>query len=220
MRKFLSYTLALSLCAIFGVLAPGAVVLDRIAVIVGKHAIKASDVERDLRVTEFLNRAPLDLSAKARHQSADRLVDQSIIRDEIASGDYDRATDGDVETMLTQLRLDRDAGSDARLRQDLSKYGLTEDDLKDAMLWQLTVLKFIDERFKPAVLVQEQNVKAYYEGHLAELKKQYPQDNSFTTLAPKIEDLLQGQQVDQQFDAWLDEQRKGQRVDYRQEAFQ
>ncbi len=198
----------------------GAVVLDRIAVIVGKHAIKASDIDRDLRITEFLNRTPLDLSAKPRHQSAERLVDQSIIRDEIANGDYDRATDGDVETMLTQLRRDRDAGSDLRLQQDLAKYGLTEDQLKDAMLWQLTVLKFIDERFKPAVLVQEQNVKAYFDAHQADLKKQYPQDNSLTTLAPKIEDLLQGQQVDQQFDAWLDEQRKEQRVDYHQEAFQ
>jgi hypothetical protein len=213
----------LLICVMFGVLAafaPGAVVIDRIAVIVGKHAIKASDIDRDLRVTEFLNRTPLDLSAKARHQSADRLVDQSIIRDEIAGGDYDRATDGDAETMLAQLRRDRYAGSDARLQQDLAKYGLTEGDLRNALLWQLTVLKFIDERFKPAVLVQEQNVKAYYEVHLAELKKQYPQGNSFTVLAPKIEDLLQGQQVDQQFNAWLDEQRKGQRVDYRQEAFQ
>ena len=198
----------------------GAVVLDRIAVVVGKHAIKASDIDRDLRITAFLNRTPLDMSAKARHESADRLVNQSIIRDEIANGDYDRATDGDVETMLTQLRRDRDAGSDVRLQQDLAKYGLTEDELKDALLWQLTVLRFIDERFKPAVLIQEQNVKAYYEAHLTDLRKQYPQDNSFTTLGPKIEDLLQGQQVDQEFDTWLDEQRKGQRVDYHQEAFQ
>jgi hypothetical protein len=37
-----------------GVLA-GAVVIDRIAVIVGKHAIKSSNIGRDLRVTQFLN---------------------------------------------------------------------------------------------------------------------------------------------------------------------
>ena len=85
----------------------------------------------------------------------------------------------------------------------------------DSVAEDAALLKFIDERFKPAVLVQEQNVKAYYEGHLAELKKQYPADNSLTTLAPKIEDLLQGQQVDQEFDAWLDEQRKEKRVDAR-----
>jgi hypothetical protein len=212
----------LTICVILGFAAPatGTVVIDRIAVVVGKHAIKASDIDRDLRVTEFLNRQPLDLSAKARRQSADRLVNQSIIRDEISNGDYDRATDGDAETMLGQIRRDRDTGSDARLRQDLAKYGLTEDELKSALLWQLTVLKFIDERFRPAVLVQEENVRSYYEAHLPELKKQYPKDNSFTTLAPKIEDLLQGQQVDQQFNAWLDDQRKGQTVDYHEEAFQ
>jgi len=33
-----------------------AVVLDRIAVIVGKHVIKTSDIDVDLRLTAFLNR--------------------------------------------------------------------------------------------------------------------------------------------------------------------
>src|SRR5690242_2766095 len=37
----------------------GAVVIDRMAVIVGQHVIKASDVDRDLRLTEFMNREPL-----------------------------------------------------------------------------------------------------------------------------------------------------------------
>ena len=37
-------------------LAAASVVVDRIAVIVGKDAIKLSDIDRDLRVTEFQNR--------------------------------------------------------------------------------------------------------------------------------------------------------------------
>src|SRR5579863_3089124 len=118
--------------------ASGASVLDRIAVIVGKHAIKTSDIERDLRVTDFLNRAPVDLGLASRRQSAERLIDQEIIRDEIASGDYDRASDADAQKMLTAIRHDRYGDSDARLRLDLAKYGVTEDELRQELLWQMT----------------------------------------------------------------------------------
>lgn len=198
--------------------APGAVVIDRIAVIVGKHAIKASDVERDLRVTDLLNRAPLDLGAEAKHKSAERLIDQSIIRGEIATGDYHRATDADANGMLAQIRRDRYGGSEARLRVDLEKYGVMEDELREALLWQLTVLRFIDERFRPGVMVSDQDVQTYYNQHLAELKKQYPRDSSLTALDPHIRALLQNQEVDKQFDQWLDDSRKGQHIEYREEA--
>lgn len=198
---------------------PGAVVIDRIAVIVGKHAIKLSDIDRDLRLTEFLNHSPLDLSAATKRKSAERLIDQSIIRDEIATGGYDRASDADAATMLAQILHDRYAGSGARLRDALTRYGLTEDDLREELLWQLTVLKFIDERFRPAVLITDRDIRTYYDQHLAELKRQYPRDNSFTSLEPKIRSLLQGQEVNKQFEAWLDESRMSRHIQYLQEAF-
>jgi hypothetical protein len=195
--------------------APGAVVIDRIAVIAGKHAIKASDIERDLRITEFLNHTGLDLSAAARKKSADRLVDQSIIRNEMALGDYHRASDSDVDNMLGQVRHNRYADSEASLRQELTRYGLTEDELKEALLWQLTVLRFIDERFRPAVMVNDEEIRTYHTAHLAELKKQYPRDSSLATLTPAIRTLLQEQEVDQQFEAWLDGARKSEQIAYK-----
>jgi hypothetical protein len=196
-----------------------AVVIDRIAVVVGKHVIKASDIDRDLRVTEFQNRTPLDLSAAAKRKSAERLIDQSLIRDEIATGGYDRATDTEAEAMLGQIRRERYAGSAVRMRQDLARYGLSEQDLRGELLWQLTVLRFIDERFIPAVLVVDQDVQDYYTRHLTQLKREYPRDYSFTALESKIRSVLQGQEVNKQFEAWLAEARKNQRIEYKQEAF-
>ena len=66
---------------------PRAIVLDRIAVVVGKVAIKSSDIERDIRVTAFLNHEPLVFTPDARKKAADRLIDQQIIRQEIATGE-------------------------------------------------------------------------------------------------------------------------------------
>ena len=38
------------------------VLLDRIAVVVDESIIKDSDIERDIRITEFLNREPLAIN--------------------------------------------------------------------------------------------------------------------------------------------------------------
>ena len=196
-----------------------AVVIDRIAVVVGKHAIKASDIDRDLRVTEFQNRTPLDLSAAAKRKSAERLIDQSVIRDEIATGGYDRASNAEAEAMLGQIRRERYDGSAVRMRQELARYSLSEQNLREELLWQLTVLRFIDERFISAVLVADQDIRDYYNQHLTQLKREYPRDYSFTALESKIRSILQGEEVNKQFEAWLEEARKNQRIEYKQEAF-
>ncbi len=205
----------------FGVLSAvqAAVVIDRIAVVVGKHAIKTSDIDRDLRVTEFLNRTPLDPSSTAKRQSANRLVDQAIIRDAIASGGYNRATDKDADNMLAEIRRDRYNGSDTRFREALMRYGLSEDDLCSELLWQLTVLRFIDERFRPGVMVTDTQVRAYYEQHLAQFRREHPANYTFPAVEKEVRSIVEGEAVNKMFDGWLDQARKEQNVEYKEEAF-
>ncbi len=217
-RIVLILSLAPLLQAAFG--GGAAVVIDRIAAIAGKHVIKSSDIERDLRLTEFLNREPLSMTPDQRRKSADRLIDQAIIRDEIATGSYNRANDSDAAAMLAQMRRDRFGDSDVRLRQALARYGLTEDQLTVQLLWQLTVLRFIDQRFRVSVLVTDDEIRMYYDQHLTGLKRQYPGDSSFEALEPQIRTLLEGRKVNQDFESWLDGARRRQHVEYRQEAFQ
>lgn len=196
------------------------VVLDRIAVIAGKRIIKTSDIEHDIRITDFLNNAPLVIGLRTKRAAAERLVDQTIIRGELASGGYERATDAAAGAMLAEILRTRFDGSDARFGAALSRYGITKDELRAALLWQLTVLKFIDERFRPGVLISDQEVRDYYNNHLAALKKQYPRANSYEALSATIRSLLQGEQINRQFETWLDETRKQTRIQFIQEAFQ
>jgi len=196
------------------------VVLDRMAVIVGKHVIKTSDIEWDLRVTQFLNRQPLTLTPAAKRQSAERLIDQEIIRQEIVTGNYKRPLDSDAAALLNNLRRDRYGGSNVNMREELQRYGITEDQLRAQLLWQLTVLRFIDQRFRPAVIVTDDEVHAYYTQHLAELRRNYAGDDSFVAFEPKIRSLLEGQRINENFEQWLAEARKNYRIEYRQEAFQ
>jgi peptidyl-prolyl cis-trans isomerase SurA len=197
----------------------GAVVLDRIAVIAGKQVIKSSDIDRDLRVTEFLNQAPLNFAPDAQRQAAERLIDQSVIRGEISTGGFTSATDAEAQAMLDRIRRDRFQNSSARLREALARYALTEDVLRGQLLWQMTVLRFIDQRFRPGVLVADEDVRKYYDEHLTDLRRQYPKAKSYEELAPEIRASLEGERINQEFESWLSATRKSERIEYKPGAF-
>jgi hypothetical protein len=194
-------------------------IIDRIAVSVAKHAIKLSDIDRDLRVTAFLNREPVNLSPKTRRAAAERLIDQALISDEITDGGYPRPPDSDVDNLLGKMRQERFGGSDAGLREALAAYGLTEDQLRQQLLWQLQVLRFIDQRFRSGVVVTDDDVRSYYEQHRADLARENPKNQSLEALEPKIRQALEGERINQNFAQWLDEARRQNRIQYHQEAF-
>jgi hypothetical protein len=200
--------------------ATAGIIVDRMAVIVGKHVIKTTDIERDLRLTEFLNREPLKVNSDEKRRSAERLIDQEIIRQELLTVGFRRPDDTSASDLEVQLRQERFQGSQQRLRAALGSYGLTAEQLHDQLVWQLTVLSFIEQRFRAATLLTNEELRSYYDQHLAELRRQYPQDTSFETLEPKIRASLEGERVNQNFTQWLEQSRKRYHIEYKQEAFQ
>ncbi len=207
MRLRLLLVLALTPCL------ARAVIIDRIAIVVGNSIVKDSDISRDLRVTSFLNGDPLDLSEKARKVTASRLIDQIFIRKEIELGDYPVATPQQANQELDRLVQQR-FKNEAALQDSLRKYGIVAPDLQSHFLWQLTVLRFIDARFKPAVFVTDQDIEKYYNEHAAALKKEYPSRSSLAEVRDEIDDILSAQQVNKMFFTWLDEQRKETKIKY------
>jgi peptidyl-prolyl cis-trans isomerase SurA len=203
----------------FGLLLAGSAVIDRVAVIVGKRVVKSSDIDRNVRVSQFINSEPLNLNEVEKRKVADRLIDQEIIRQEMMNGGYSQPTDQDVNTFLQQLQRDRFKGSEAQLRSALTKYGLTLDQLRTYLLWQLTVLRFIDQRFRPGVLVTDEDVRAYYDQHREELRKAYPQNSSIEALDAKIREIIVGERVNQSFEEWLQQMRGRTRIEFRDAAF-
>jgi parvulin-like peptidyl-prolyl isomerase len=196
-----------------------AVVLDRVAVVVGLRAVKTSDIDRDLRASQFLNRQKLDLSDAARKRVAERLAEQELIRQEIRTGRYSQPTSADVDAFLARIRQDRFGGSDEKLRSALAQYGLTPEAFREYLRFQLMVLRFIDERFRPGVLVTDEDVKAYYDEHRAELVRENPKSNTLEALTPKVRDLLTGERVNEAFEEWLNQVRRQTRVQYLPAAF-
>ena len=207
---------------VFGVASAlqGAVVVDRLAVVVNKQDIKLSDINRDLRVTEFLNSERPDFSPAARKKAAERLIEQMLLRDQISRTGFGWAPQSEADAFFSRIRQERFAGSDARLHAALTAYGSSEEELRSYLQWQLTVLRYINQRFRGNTVVTDDEVRAYYDSHLAELKREYPQNNSLEALTPKIRTSLEGERVNQNYAESMDQARKRATIRYLPGAFQ
>ena len=196
-------------------------IVDRVAVTVGNKVITESQMLRELRLAAFLNGDPLDFSVSARRKCADRLIEQMFIRNEIEVGAYAPPSATEVEPILRQVKTQR-FPTPQEYQTALEKYRITEEELKTYLLWQLTLLRFIDVRFRAGIQVSEQDIRQYFNKELPQLEKKAGPGAkiSLDALRDKIQENLIDERIDRQIDDWLNQVRKRTRIDYYPEAFQ
>jgi hypothetical protein len=173
-----------------------AAVVDRVALVIDKKVITESEVLDQLRLTDLLNNQPLDLGPEARRAAAERLVDQEFIRREMELSRFSQPSASDADALLGKFRQER-FHTLADYRAALQKYGITEDQLKQHLLWQLTAIRFTDLRFR---------------SQLPEPSRQSADRSNGDTAAAGS--------VDQQMDAWLKQARANAKITFKPEAFQ
>ncbi|GEM_PF-235317 len=214
---------------VFGAIAFAAV-LDRVAVVVGKDVITEGELLEELRLEDFTASRPLDLSPAARRAAADRLIDQQLIRQDMEIAHYKAPDPKEAEAMVRNFR-NQHFRAEQEFRAALNRYGLTEEELKQYFLWQLTVIRFTDERFRPNLLrPAESSVSRLAESPNAPAVPPphnrvpppgpTPETQSADRLAPSALPAAPGGNVDQQLDAWLKQARSTTRISFKPEAFQ
>ena len=176
--------------------AAAAGVVDRVAVVVGNTVFTETEVMDELRITQFLNGQPLNLGPDERRAAAERLVDQQLIRSEMEMGHYPAPSAQEADAMLRKLRQER-FRTTSQYRAALTQYGIGEEQLKKHLLWQLTAIRFTDQRFSvgapstPALAANQSGGAAAGEGS-----------------------------VDEQMSAWLKEARARTRIAFKKGAFE
>ncbi|MFB3776954.1 MAG: hypothetical protein ACE141_05060 [Bryobacteraceae bacterium] len=201
--------------------ASAAEVIDRIAVTVARRVIAQSDLLKEIRLSAFLNHAAPDLGPASRRLAADRLVDRALFEAEMEIGRYTAPQMKEVEPELEALKKER-YPSEAAYRQALAAYRISEEDLRLYLLQQLSVLRFIDARFGPAVQILEPDVNHYYTSRFV---KQWEKTGkgpvpTLEEARGAIEETLRAEQVDHLVDQWLQETRGRTRIEFRPEAFE
>jgi hypothetical protein len=180
--------------------AATAAVVDRVAVTVGNTVFTQSEVEDELRLSEFENGQPLDLAPAKRREAAERLVDQQLIRNEMEASVFTPPAPNTADALLNKFRQEH-YPSAARFRAALERYGITQEQLKHYLLWELTVVQFINRRFRPLPTVAAT-----------------PQDGAEASSADRA--APPGGSVNRQLDAFLKEARNDTKVVFKKEAFQ
>lgn len=188
--------------------------IDRIAVTVDNRVITESEIIRQIRIAAFLNGEQPDLSAANKRVTADRLVEQALIRRELDTSRY--AAQGALATPEYQ-ELKNKYGDDNSYKQALVKSRITDKDVQEALQWQALFLDFVDMRFRPGVQLPESELQDYYNQQVAENPGKLP---PFEEARESIEEILTSQRVDNALDRWLGQVRTQTRIKYTQEVFQ
>ncbi len=201
-------------------LAHAADVIDRIAVSVGNRVITASDLDREIRVTAFLAGVPPDFSPDARRATAERMVEQTLIRRELDTSRYPIPALEEVDPALQDFKKKHFAG-DEEYRKSLQTYGIAEQDVREELLWQRTLLMFLGVRFRAGVQVTDRELQDYWTRVVEPAARTaHPGSTpAFADYRNQIEEKLTGDRVDSEVDAWLKDGRKRTDIVFHEEAF-
>ena len=196
-------------------------IVDRIAVSVGNSVITTSDLDREIRVTAFLNGIKPDFSKAAKQATADRMVEQKLVERELENGRYPTPQPADVLPALEDFRK-RFYPVEADYQRALAAYGITGQDVDSMLLWQRTLLEFIEVRFGPGVQLTDQQIQDYFDKVVAPAARSaHPgQPVSLEDYRAKIEQTLIGQREDEEMDTWLREARRRTEIVMHPEALQ
>ena len=95
----------LTLGAVLAMCVAQAEVIDRIAVSVGKSVITEADLTSEIRITAFLNSGKPDFSAENKRRTAERMVDQRLVRVELEAIRYVLPSAAEAEGEQTATAL-------------------------------------------------------------------------------------------------------------------
>jgi len=184
-------------------------IIDRIAVSVGNSVITAADLDREIRITAFLNGTAPDFTPVNKRATAERLIEQKLIRREIELSRYPVAAASEIGPLSESSRKPAD-------------YGVTEQEVKEALLWQLTLLRFVGVRFRPGIQVSDQEIEDYFEKTVRPAAQAaHPGEPvALPDYRDQIEETLTGQRSDRELDNWLGDTRKRTEIVFHEEAFQ
>src|SRR3974377_1440343 len=106
-------------------------------------------------------------------RTADRLVEQKLVAREMEMGHYPSATEEQKNQLLEQTA--KKFGGLSDLERRLAASGLTLADLEQSLAWQLSLVHFIDLRFRPAIQVTTEDIQDYFRSRV--LPRQKPGEN-------------------------------------------
>ena len=187
-------------------------IVDRVAVAIGNQVITESELVHQIRLKAFLEGQKPDVGPASKRETAQRLIEQKLVKKEMDLGHYTISEPAEAQQMVDNLKKMHGVGFAQQLRAN----DLTEADLLDHFEWGLTLSNFIDLRFRPAIQVTAEDIEKYFREDVRSKDKNANLDD----IRDKIRQTLTAQRADEQMAAWLKDTLSHTRIDYKDEALQ
>jgi hypothetical protein len=203
----------------FWPLAAGEVV-DQVLVSVGLQVITGSAVRRQEKLDAFFAGKAAGPAPASRRAIAERLVDQALVRREVELSRFVPPSMAETQAQAARVRADMKL-SEAAFAAALKKASISEEAFLEEVRWQITLFRFIDFRFRPAVQVSDDEVREYYEGDfLTALRQSAPGQE-----APPIEEVrgriaavVTERKLQKAIEAWIEQSRQQVKIRWHEEA--
>ncbi len=190
-------------------------VVDRIVVTVNGVPVMQSDVETAVLYEAMMEGRPAGaITSTSEKAVLERLIDQELLRQQM-SARYPGPTPEEVATRIRQVRAQLPgAESEQGWRDLLAKYGLSEDEVIERVTAQMQIGRFIDQRLRATIHVDNASVQAYYNDKLIpDLRKSgIATEPPLRQVRPQIEEVLVQQRMDQELTNWLRTLRQQSRI--------
>ena len=104
--------------------------------------------------------------------------------------------------MRAGWHVEKDA---AKWSSTLTRYGLSEVELRELVTNQIEILKFMEFRVRPLVRISRAEVDEYYTSTLVpQVVKQGQTPEPLEAMTPKIRELLAEQKMNRELEKWLE----------------
>ena len=176
--------------------------VDRIVATVGRKVITASTVRQQLRIAALLEGKPVDESPTNLEAMRNRLIDRTLIIEEMRVSRYAIPEAAEVKTAFDAEVAE--AGGTAAWDALLARYRLTPTQVGLSLRYQAAIVRFTAYRFRPAVQISPSQVQAYYDKRLPASAPKPPVEE----LRDQIEQILRLEQINTLLNSWLSEIRQ------------
>lgn len=182
--------------------------LDRVIAIVNGDLVLESELEAEARFAAFQPLRESQPISQAR--LIERLIDRALILQQMALQTEPPVTAAEADAELATLRksipkcVAYHCETVAGWEKFVADQGFTMEELRDHWKLRMEVLRFIEERFRMGIRIEQPEIDEYYAKTLIpayEKEKAPPPPKA--TIADRIQEILLQQRVDKLLDDWL-----------------
>ncbi len=179
--------------------------VDRIVAAVDHDPIFLSDVERVIRLGLTEPREG-ESPRQLRRRVLDELIDRRLRLHEVERYGSGRISVDEVDRQVDRIR--ERYRDEAEFEAALESVGLDEEGLRHLLTQQLRVLLYIDERLRPRVFVDVDDIRTYYETeYTEEMARRGEAPKPLPEVREAIRAVLRERRLDEEIEAWTEKLR-------------